>query len=158
MNNIIKSNDFKKWIFFIPLSIFIFIFSKFCINFPFYIINKPFIETINLNRGFGGYLISGTIFVLFRESIAIGLAIYSGVYLVPKKKKTVFIFFLAVYIFLIIILSFFIGISVFIANYSFEEYFRIIIEIIAHIIGFSIAGYLIWKEEKSNSIENNSLT
>jgi len=112
MNNIIKSNDFKKWIFFIPLSIFIFIFSKFCINFPFYIINKPFIETINLNRGFGGYLISGTIFVLFRESIAIGLAIYSGVYLVPKKKKTVFIFFLAVYIFLIIILSFFIGISV----------------------------------------------
>jgi hypothetical protein len=137
-----------RWIFFIPLSIAMLFLSKFFINLTFFFISKPFVDAINLNKGFGGYLILGPLFVLFRDTIASGIAIYSGVYLAPKKKKAVFLFFLIVYLLSLILISFSLGLTFYKSSWVFEDYLRIIIEIIAHIIGFLIAGIQIWKEEK----------
>lgn len=158
MTNTKISKDFIKWLLFIPLSISIYFFTKLCINFSFLFINKTFVETISLSRGLGEYFIAGSIFILFRESTATGLAIYSGVYLAPKKKKSVYFFFLIVYIFFLIILSFLIGVSLFVGDFQIEEYIRIVVEILAHIIGFSIAGIQIWKELRTNASSKNLQT
>ncbi len=145
-----------RWIFFVPLAITIYIVSKICLSWTFYFISSQTIEDLNSVDGYGGHYFLGPIFIFITEALAIGFGIYTGIYLVPKLKKKVFVFFILLYAMFLLSVSFAIGITFFKRVWNFEMLLRNLTEIIAQLVGLVVSGIYIWKEQ--SLIENKNYT
>jgi hypothetical protein len=114
------------------------------------------VEDINSVDDYGGHYILGPLFVFLREVFAVGFGIYSGVYLVPKYKKVVFIFFIFLWVLFLLFISFAIGLTFFRMEWTTEKLLRNLTEIVAQLIGIVIASIFIWKEQKQIEAYNYS--
>lgn len=113
------------------------------------------LHDLNSNYDFGGHYILGPTAVFLREFISVGCAVYSGVSLAPNYKISIFYIFLIIWILLMIVASFSIGLKFQSTIWTLEIVFRYITEIFAQIFGFIISGILIWKDQE-NQKEINS--
>nr|HPG54694.1 hypothetical protein [Smithellaceae bacterium] len=90
-----------------------YIVSKLCLSWTFYFISSNMVEDINSVDDYGGHYFLGPLFVFLREAFAVGFGVYSGVYLAPKHKKTVFTFFIFLWVLFLLLISFAIGLTFF---------------------------------------------
>jgi len=140
-----------KWIFFIPLTIGIYLVSKICLTWTFYFISSRVMNDISSASDYGGHYILGPLFGFIGEGLSVGFGVYSGVYLVPTKKKAVFFVFVIIWVLFMLFASFLIGLTYFKIEWTSEKIFRSVTEIIAQMVGFIIAGVYIWKEIKKQN-------
>ena len=143
-----------RWIFIIPLAATIYAISKLCLSWTFDYISSNLVKDINSMSDFGGHYILGPIFIFLKEGFAIGFAVYSGVYLAPNHKKSIFFSFIFLWILLLLFISFSLGINYFKFELTNEMIFRNITELVAQLIGFIVAGIYIWKEQKTIEEQN----
>lgn len=155
-NNKTKVWQIVRWIFFIPLSLFIYALSKDIITWTFSLINSNMVADISSADDFVGYYFLGPVYIFIMESLATGFSIYSGVYLVPKYKKIIFIGFVIPTILILLYFLYFsynFG-SIVYTKETKEVLLRGLTEITGSLCGIIIAGIYIWKEQKKILVEN----
>jgi hypothetical protein len=131
-----------RWLFLFPLAVAINIISVFCLNWIFLVINRSVFKDLYYSDDFRGHYIVGFLFIFLHHSISTGLSVYSGVYLAPNFKKTIFVFFLIIWGLITI------GSNDLQIDAKFETLLRTLTEKIASFIGIVIAGVYIWSEQK----------
>lgn len=152
-----KWNEILRWIFFLPLSFIMYLISKLCITLTFFFINNDLVTDINSVYDFGGHYILGPIFIFIRELLAVTFGVYSGVYFAPSHKKIVFYGFIIIWILYLLIISFGIGYTISIYEWKTEEIIRNLVELFAQIVGLTIVGIYIWKEDKDTFNSNSNI-
>jgi|TARA_B110000902_G_scaffold187680_1_gene212360 uncharacterized membrane protein (DUF485 family) len=106
------------------------------------------VEDINSVDDYGGHYFLGPIFIFIREAFAIGFGVYSGVYLVPRHKKKVYMLFIFLWVIFLLLISFAIGLTFFRMEWTSEMLLRNLTEIISQLVGLVVSGIYIWKEQK----------
>jgi len=140
-----------RWIFFIPLAIGIYFVSKICLTWTFYFISSKVMDEISSTADYSGHYLLGPVFSFIREGISVGFGVYSGVYLAPKNKKTVYFLFVIIWVLFLLYASFVIGLTYFKADWTTEKIFRSVVELVAQLVAFIITGIYIWKEIKKQN-------
>jgi hypothetical protein len=143
-----------RWLFFLPIAVLIYVFAKICISSPFLFFAPNLVTEIVENSNLGGHYFWGIFYIFLRESFAIGLGIYSGIYIVPMKRWIVFVFIIIIWGLYVIVVSFFFS-GLMYLGYGWEpdSLLLCLTEVFAQIIGFVGAGIYIWKDfEKSKEI------
>lgn len=137
-----------QWIFFIPIGIVVYRLSNILIPLLVYPFDRDFIMIIINIRDFGDYPIIGPLFIFIREVFNMTLAVYCGIYLVPKYKKKVYILISSVWLLIIIIIViqklYFFSID----GFEIPKLYRYLTEMTAQIVGLSISGLYIWRSAK----------
>lgn len=139
------------WILFIPVACIMYLVSEFAISLSFsLLLGKKFTDFI-YSTGFNGFYILGSIFILIKEILAIGFAVYSGMYYVPKYKLTILKIFTVLWV-IFLTLGLFAACLVYITKHlDSERLFRSIVEIFAMFFGF----YLSVKYTKNQILKYN---
>ena len=143
-----------QWIFFIPFGVFIYLLAKICFSWSFHPIASEMIYKINWSEDFAGYNIWGPIFIFTRELLAFGSGIYAGIYLVPQFKKIVLGGVGFLWLVYYLLASFSIGYTYNPTEWTSGILLRNFLEMIAQLLGFLVAGYDIWQEQKKR--KNNT--
>lgn len=144
-----KNNNSLKWIYFVPLSIFMYFFGYILIRIVIALIVMLFFPALpvdgNQYPDYGGHYLYATILVMLKDGIPTGFAIVFGVKLVPKYKPWIFTAFVTVWIGYIL----FNLIATKNTGYSTLNFYLLIISIVGQLICIIFAGYILVKEQLS---------
>jgi len=142
-------SDSLKWILFIPLTAYMYIFGYILIRIIiasivlFFFPSMPITE--NEGSNYEGHFIYATILALLKDSLPVGFAIFFGVNLVPKHKIKIFASFIAAWMFYVSLNLYTLG--MYYSKISSIDIFLFIITTISQLISIIFAGYLLLKIE-----------
>jgi hypothetical protein len=141
-----NTDKISRWVFFIPVAIVIYCIAKLSISWTLYYVNDNVIKDMLKQGDLGGHYLLGTLFLFIRESFAVGFGVYSGVYLAPSNKRTVFLSFLGFWIAYLLIISLIYSLILSEIEIPIERIFSNFTEVVAQLVGFIASGIYIWRE------------
>ncbi len=151
-----KNNTSHKWIYFIPLSIFMYLFGYILVRMVIATILMLFFPSIPIDvsqdTDFGGHYVYATILFFFKDGLPTGFAIFLGVKFVPKYTQRVFAAFFVVWILYVCFNSYFLVFQN--TDYSSVVFLLLVSSILGQLVSIIFAGYFLKRHNTSS--ENRS--
>lgn len=154
------SKTVLRWIFALPLAVLIYVGTNFSFSFTFSFLLPDIIHGLTVPN-LGGHYILGSIMLFTRETLALGLAVYTLIYIIPRGKTLLYCLSFVLWgLFVLLISIFFTGIISFITicGYIWEPGFILssIVVSLAQLTGFIFAGVALFISKKNKNEQSNS--
>ncbi|MDP4238536.1 MAG: hypothetical protein Q8904_03575 [Bacteroidota bacterium] len=138
-------NDSLKWIFFIPLSVLMYLFGYILIRIVIATFVMFFFPTFpipeGINPDYEGHYIYASISCFLKDGLPIGFAVFFGAYLIPTHKKRIFNVFVCIW--LVYILYHFYSLKMNYNDISNISFLLSIFSLIGQLTSIILAGYVL---------------